>query len=169
MKTKYTKEQLQPIIADSVCWNDVCRKLNLSPNGGSIKSFLRRIADHFSISYTHFLGKRKNKLLRTTAVQALRCNSGYNRSTIRKIVVEDELLPYNCIICGQPPMWNGKPLTLILDHINGNCRDHELKNLRFVCPNCDTQLPTYAGKNCKGIPKTLTTPKKPKRVNKFHT
>ncbi len=31
-----------------------------------------------------------------------------------------------------------------MDHINGNPKDDRLENLRWVCPNCDRQLPTYS-------------------------
>lgn len=53
----------------------------------------------------------------------------------------------NCSICQQPPSWNGKPLTIILDHINGKPDDWRVTNLRLVCPNCDIQLPTFGSKN----------------------
>lgn len=52
-----------------------------------------------------------------------------------------------CIICGQPDTWNRKPLVFILDHINGDSSDNAPDNLRMVCPNCDTQLPTFKSKN----------------------
>ena len=52
-----------------------------------------------------------------------------------------------CSICEQLPFWNGKPLILILDHINGEADDWQVVNLRLVCPNCDTQLPTFKSKN----------------------
>ena len=35
--------------------------------------------------------------------------------------------------------WNGQPLPLILDHESGNARDNRPDNLRFLCPNCDSQ------------------------------
>lgn len=54
---------------------------------------------------------------------------------------------YKCAICGQLPEWNGKPLVLVVDHINGDSSDNRLENLRFVCPNCDMQLPTFGSKN----------------------
>ena len=44
-------------------------------------------------------------------------------------------------------MWNGKLLTLQLDHINGNNTDNTVGNLRVVCPNCHTQTDTYGSKN----------------------
>lgn len=34
-----------------------------------------------------------------------------------------------------------------LDHINGCNNDDRLENLRWVCPNCDSQLSTYCGAN----------------------
>jgi hypothetical protein len=43
--------------------------------------------------------------------------------------------------------WRGAPLTMILDHINGVNSDNRPENLRWVCPNCNSQLPTYGGRN----------------------
>ncbi|MFT9536124.1 HNH endonuclease [Mycobacteroides abscessus] len=57
-----------------------------------------------------------------------------------------------CAICGGASSWQGSPLVFVLDHfvldhVDGNpvnnCRD----NLRLVCPNCDSQLPTYKSRN----------------------
>jgi len=55
----------------------------------------------------------------------------------------------NCECCKIGPEWMGKPMPLILDHINGVNNDNRLENLRFVCSNCDTQLETYKSKNRK--------------------
>ena len=43
-------------------------------------------------------------------------------------------------------MWRGKPLGLILDHINGVRDDNRLENLRIVCPNCAATLETHCGR-----------------------
>lgn len=43
--------------------------------------------------------------------------------------------------------WLGSQLPLILDHANGNNLDNSLKNLRYLCPNCESQLSTRGGKN----------------------
>lgn len=51
-----------------------------------------------------------------------------------------------CSICGIK-YWNNKELVLIVDHIDGNSSNNSLDNLRLVCPNCDSQLPTYKAKN----------------------
>ena len=44
-------------------------------------------------------------------------------------------------------MWQALPLTLIMDHIYGNATNNRRENLRLVCPNCDSQLPTYKSRN----------------------
>lgn len=43
--------------------------------------------------------------------------------------------------------WRGKPISLQLDHINGDNFDHRIENLRLLCPNCHSQTETFAGKN----------------------
>lgn len=55
---------------------------------------------------------------------------------------------YNfCSICKRHPEWNGSILNLILDHIDGDPYNNNLSNLRLVCPNCDSQLPTFKSRN----------------------
>jgi 5-methylcytosine-specific restriction endonuclease McrA len=43
--------------------------------------------------------------------------------------------------------WNGKPIPIELDHLNGRRDDNRLQNLRILCPNCHAQTPTYRGRN----------------------
>ena len=43
-------------------------------------------------------------------------------------------------------MWRGRPMSMILDHINGVRDDHRLENLRMVCPNCAATLDTHCGR-----------------------
>lgn len=41
----------------------------------------------------------------------------------------------------------GEKVPLVLDHIDGNSENNNEENLRYVCGNCDMQLPTYKAKN----------------------
>lgn len=74
-------------------------------------------------------------------------NSSYSRGNLKKRILSENIIQYICIICGIGPKWMDKPMPLILDHINGVNNDNRLDNLRFVCSNCDSQLPTYKSKN----------------------
>lgn len=58
------------------------------------------------------------------------------------------------------PSWNGQPLVLQLEHKNGINNDNRLENLAFICPNCHSQTPTYAGRNSVGMRK-FTPEQKP--------
>ena len=71
------------------------------------------------------------------------------RHHVKKKILQQDLIEYKCNICGTDPIWQGKSMPLILDHINGVNNDNRLENLRFVCSNCDSQLPTYKSRNIK--------------------
>lgn len=60
-------------------------------------------------------------------------------------------------LCPDPdPIWAGAPLTLQLDHVNGDSRDNRVENLRILCPNCHSQTPTFCGRKVQ--PKPSETP-----------
>lgn len=51
-----------------------------------------------------------------------------------------------CACCGLGATWNENPLTLQLDHIDGNSDNNVPSNLRLICPNCHSQTPTFGSK-----------------------
>jgi len=52
-----------------------------------------------------------------------------------------------CAVCGGASTWLGQPIALVLDHIDGDPTNNRRENLRLICPNCDSQLPTYKSRN----------------------
>lgn len=70
-------------------------------------------------------------------------NSASSDETVKRHYLE--LVKYECVEC-KISSYNGKPLTLQLDHINGTHTDCRFENLRLLCANCHSQTPTYAGR-----------------------
>ena len=89
------------------------------------------------------LAKSQNKKVKT---EDLFNNKKHPRVVIRRRIIKENLIPYKCAICGIDS-WNGKRLSLELDHINGINNDNRLENLRFLCPNCHSQTVTYGARN----------------------
>lgn len=67
------------------------------------------------------------------------------RGVIRDYILKEQ--DSKCAICGIANEWNGKPLNFVLDHIDGNASNSCRKNVRLVCPNCDSQLDTFKSRN----------------------
>ena len=53
---------------------------------------------------------------------------------------------YKCSKCGIQD-WNNKPITLELEHKDGNSSNNTEENLECLCPNCHSQTSTYKAKN----------------------
>jgi hypothetical protein len=51
-----------------------------------------------------------------------------------------------CSSCGISE-WNNRPITLEIEHIDGNWSNNKEDNLTLICPNCHSQTDTYRAKN----------------------
>ena len=67
------------------------------------------------------------------------------RKTLRTILIG--LRGPKCEICQIQNTWQNKPMTLIIDHKDGNAGNNSPNNLRLLCPNCNSQTDTFSGRN----------------------
>lgn len=121
---------------------EVLHKMELQPVGGNFTQIKKRLEEH-NIS----LQPSKRKMWSDEDVYCE--SSNFDRRSLQKRVKRDGWLEYKCASCYNTGVWMGSPITLHLDHINGDSTDHRKENLRWLCPNCHSQTPTYAGRNQK--------------------
>ena len=77
-------------------------------------------------------------------------DTGFTVDTTIRGAIRDYILQSQnnqCAICGMLNEWNGAELNFVLDHIDGDASNSSRDNLRLVCPNCDSQLPTFKSRN----------------------
>jgi predicted RNA-binding Zn-ribbon protein involved in translation (DUF1610 family) len=146
----FNKDELIKIVAESKSHNEILTKLNKNNSSNSYRS-LKRATDRYNIDVSHLMSssdalKHRYREKYISNENLFVANSKTSRGTIKKRIVDDNLLEYKCVKCGQDKNWNNEKLTLILDHINGIRNDNRIENLRFVCPNCNSQLLTHCRK-----------------------
>lgn len=78
-------------------------------------------------------------------------DTGFGNEASRVLVKKYLIEKYGrkCSICGITE-WMGKPVPVVVDHIDGDPTNCKIDNFRLVCGNCDMQLPTYKSKNKHG-------------------
>lgn len=138
---QYSDEEFAKIVQESETYMQISNKLGYSSIAGdSFRAIKKRIEElHLNVSH---LRKNSEAPTKRDVDNIFIKNSTAAQSTLRRWYIKGNYTPYICSICGMKPEWQGKPLTLILDHINGENHDDRLENLRWVCPNCNQQLPT---------------------------
>jgi hypothetical protein len=158
----YSDQDIIDAVRDSFSIRQVLRILRLSATGCNYKGMhahFKRLGldtSHFT-GQGHLRGKTHSWTPKRPPSDILVKDSTYRDNTkLKRRLIRENLLRNRCYECGCEPLWQGKPLVLVLDHINGEYADYRIENLRLLCPNCNSQQPTFAGKNKgRSLPRSI--------------
>jgi len=155
LKVKYsptfTKKELEKTVKESYCISNLIDNLGKTKSGTYVK-IIKKYLIYYNIDTSHFDPYKKNKENLINGIKKfpmshwLQYGSKIGSSSLKEKLYEEGLKKRICEKCGQGESWNGDHMSLILDHINGDPKDNQLKNLRILCPNCNATLPTH----CRG-------------------
>ena len=135
--------------SDKFSDEQLIEQYNIEPN-------LSKIAVHFGVpqvtiwrrskkldlTYKH--GGTNKKISLDEILKGL--HPTYQTFKLKNRLLKDNIFENICTNCGITE-WQDLPINLHLDHIDGNCSNHKLENLRLLCPNCHSQTDTWCGKN----------------------
>ncbi len=147
-------DELKKIVSSCDSMASVVRHFGFAIASGNYKTLKKRL-DEEDIDYSHIkLGLNNNKGRRFVSrafplEEVMIENSTYSRKELKRRLLKNGTLQNKCEICGQDEAWNGQKLIMVLDHTNGVSNDHRRENLRMLCPNCNSQQSTFAGKHLR--------------------
>lgn len=146
-RLSYTEKQAREAIAASHSWAESLRRLGLCPSGGAWR-VLRKHAAAWGIPTAHFDQARTRNLqaVRRPLREVLAEHSTFSRGHLKHRLYQEGLKEPRCELCGQGEEWQGRCMSMILDHVNGVRDDNRLENLQIVCPNCAATLDTHCGR-----------------------
>lgn len=152
MNSKYTKENLRPIIKDCTSIHDCLKVIGLKPGGHKyLRKLLRKLLKELLIEQGTYLGqlhgKTKGKFRKENS-EVFKNPSTLSSGQIKRHLFSRNLKEKVCESCGLDKWLNGI-IPLECHHIDGNKHNNKIENLQILCPNCHVLTDTYRGKNIK--------------------
>ena len=152
---KMPSSEFSTLVKISDSFSGILRHWGMENKGSNGRTLKERIEyEGLSVSHiyeNHRIGKPQIDSA-TPLDEIMVEDSTYSRGCLKRRLLKVGMLKDKCVICGQENSWNDNKLVLVLDHINGKSNDHRLENLRLLCPNCNSQQDTFAGRKNKKPP-----------------
>ncbi|MER6269685.1 HNH endonuclease signature motif containing protein [Streptomyces sp. NPDC001797] len=147
------RDELRRAVKGATSIAETLRALGMDPYNSRLRAQFRLWAAEAGLDTSHFLGQAHQRggpgtTPRRHAEDILVQHNGSRRTRthlLRRALLEVGV-PEECAECGTGPEWLGKPMTLEVDHINGDWSDDRQENLRLLCPNCHAATSTW----CRG-------------------
>ncbi|MCF2532324.1 HNH endonuclease signature motif containing protein [Yinghuangia soli] len=145
-------EDLRRAVATTRSIAEIIRVLGL-PQGTSGYRMVHRCAALHGIDLTGLVGQahRRGKKIPQRSAADILCHTPDRDKRVAVRFLRRALGEIGrescCTKCRIGNTWQGDPLILEVDHINGDWRDNRAENLRYLCPNCHSQTSTFCGRN----------------------
>lgn len=153
--TPLTKEFVEKQLNESFSVPAFAKKIGLEYSGGSVYRHAKNICKYFCLSIENITKQSSslNPVVQETAwdriillQNILKKNTKTRMQELKKRLIKYDIWENKCFKCDIPNEWNGRPLTLHVDHINGCNTDNRLGNLRILCPMCHASTYTFCSK-----------------------
>lgn len=142
---------LRDAVASSRSFREVLRHLEWKDNESQRANLKKWIAGD-GLSTAHFLGQSHQRGKRSPTakppdkVLVQRDNGRRTGTRTLRRALREAGVPEQCARCGVGAEWHEKPMTLEIDHINGDRSNNRRENLQLLCPNCHAITSTW----CRG-------------------
>jgi hypothetical protein len=148
-RSAIAEDALRTAVPKATSYADVMRALELEVNDTNHRRVRRRVTE-LGLDTSHFTrrpwGSVRSSRRRPTTEQVLVVlpagSARPNRARLHA-ALQQTGIPYRCTSCDNPGQWLGQPITLQIDHINGDWLDNRVENLRYLCPNCHALTATW--------------------------
>jgi len=151
-KKKYTDLQFTTAVQECLSIRQVLIQLGLEPKGGNYKTIHKHIK-RLNLDTSHFTGMlwSKGRIIgpKQEIEKYLNNELTISSHSLKIRLIKEGLKLHQCESCLLKD-WQGYPIAIELDHIDGNNANNNLSNLRILCPNCHAMTSNYRGRNIEG-------------------